>query len=38
MLQPNLALGDAPLSLLDTDMGADEIRKALNSIAYGGVA
>jgi len=28
MLQPNLALGDAPLSLLDTDMGADEVRKA----------
>ena len=32
------ALGDAPLSLLDTDTGADEVRKLLAAIAYGGVA
>lgn len=38
MLEPNLALGEAPLSLLDTDTGADEVRKVLTSIAYGGVA
>ncbi len=37
MLEPNLALGEAPLSLLDTDTGADEVRKVLASIAYGGV-
>lgn len=38
MLEPNLALGEAPLSLLDTDTGADEVRKVLAAIAYGGVA
>lgn len=38
MLEFNLALGESPLSLLDTDMGADEVRKVLASIAYGGVA
>lgn len=38
MLESNLALGESPLSLLDTDMGADEVRKVLASIAYGGVA
>ena len=38
MLEPNLALGESPLSLLDTDVGADEVRKVLASIAYGGVA
>lgn len=38
MLEPNLALGESPLSLLDTDVGAEEIRKILASIAYGGVA
>lgn len=38
MLEPNLALGEAPLSLLDTDAGADEVRKVLASIAYGGAA
>lgn len=37
MLEPNLALGEAPLSLLDTDTGADEVRKVLAAIAYGGV-
>lgn len=37
MLEPNLALGESPLSLLDTDTGADEVRKVLASIAYGGV-
>jgi putative toxin-antitoxin system antitoxin component (TIGR02293 family) len=38
MLEPNLALGEAPLSLLDTDTGADEVRKVLAAIAYGGIA
>jgi putative toxin-antitoxin system antitoxin component (TIGR02293 family) len=38
MLEPNLALGEPPLSLLDTDTGADEVRKVLAAIAYGGVA
>lgn len=38
MLEANLALGEAPLSLLDTDAGADEVRKVLASIAYGGAA
>jgi len=38
MLEPNLALGEAPLSFLDTDTGADEVRKVLAAIAYGGVA
>lgn len=38
MLEPNLALGEAPLSFLDTDTGADEVRKILAAIAFGGVA
>jgi putative toxin-antitoxin system antitoxin component (TIGR02293 family) len=38
MLEPNLALGEPPLSLLDTDAGAAEVRKVLASIAYGGAA
>ena len=38
MLEPNLVLGEAPLSLLDTDTGAEEVRKVLTSIAFGGVA
>ena len=38
MLEPNLALGEAPLSLLDTDAGAEEVRKVLASIACGGAA
>ena len=34
---PNLALGDAtPLSLLDTEPGANEVRRILSSIKYGG--
>jgi len=37
MLEPNQALGEPPLSLLDTDTGADEVRKVLAAIAYGGV-
>ena len=38
MLEHNLALGEPPLSLLDTDAGAEEVRKVLASIAYGGAA
>lgn len=33
----NAALGDAPLSMLDTETGAGEVRKVLSAIAYGGV-
>jgi putative toxin-antitoxin system antitoxin component (TIGR02293 family) len=34
---PNLALGDAtPLSMLDTEPGAHEVRRILSSIGYGG--
>lgn len=38
MLEPNLALGESPLSLLDTEVGGDEVRKVLAAIAYGGTA
>lgn len=38
MLEPNLALGESPFSLLDTDSGAHEVRKLLSAIACGGVA
>lgn len=37
MLEPNVALGESPLSLLDTETGADEVRKVLVAIACGGV-
>jgi len=37
MMQTNHALGDTPLSMLDTESGAGEVRKVLSSIAYGGV-
>jgi putative toxin-antitoxin system antitoxin component (TIGR02293 family) len=34
---PNLALGDAtPLSMLDTELGALEVRRILSSIGHGG--
>ena len=33
----NPALGDTPLSMLDTETGAGEVRKILSAIAYGGV-
>lgn len=34
----NAALGEVPLSMLDTETGAGEVRKVLSAIAYGGVA
>ena len=37
LTQKNLALGDTPLSMLDTETGAREVRKVLGSIAYGGI-
>ena len=37
LVQKNLALGDTPLSMLDTETGAAEVRKILSAIAYGGV-
>lgn len=36
MMRKNLALGDTPMSMLDTETGAGEVRKILASIAYGG--
>lgn len=36
MTRRNTALGDTPLSLLDTATGAAEVRKVLSAIAYGG--
>ena len=36
MMRKNLAFGDTPLSMLDTETGAGEVRKVLASIAYGG--
>lgn len=37
LTQKNLALGDTPLSMLDTETGAGEVKKVLGAIAYGGV-
>lgn len=34
----NLGLGSAPLSMLDTDLGAQEVSRILHAIAYGGAA
>ena len=34
----NLALGTTPLSMLYTDLGAQEVSRVLNAIAYGGAA
>lgn len=36
IMRKNLALGCTPLSMLDTETGAGEVRKILASIAYGG--
>lgn len=36
MVQENAALGCAPISMLASDRGADEVRKVLAAIAYGG--
>jgi putative toxin-antitoxin system antitoxin component (TIGR02293 family) len=38
LLRPNLALGDVPpLDLLDTEIGANAVRRSLLAIAEGGV-
>ena len=37
MAEKNIALGKTPISMLDTEAGAREVRKILASIAYGGV-
>ena len=37
LTQKNLALGDTPLSMLDTETGAREVRRVLGAIAYGGI-
>jgi len=34
----NLALGDTPLSMLDTEAGAAQVRRILATLDYGGVA
>lgn len=36
LMRKNLAFGDSPLSMLDTETGAGEVRKVLAAIAYGG--
>lgn len=36
LTEKNAALGDTPLSMLDTETGAVEVRKVLSAIAYGG--
>lgn len=33
----NIALGSSPISMLDSDAGANEVRKVLASITHGGV-
>ncbi len=37
LTQKHTVLGDTPLSMLDTETGACEVRKILSAIAYGGV-
>jgi len=37
LTRKNAALGESPITLLDTETGAGEVRKVLNSIAYGGI-
>lgn len=37
MMRKNLAFGDTPMSMLDTETGAGEVKKVLAAIAYGGV-
>jgi putative toxin-antitoxin system antitoxin component (TIGR02293 family) len=36
LISHNAALGATPLSMLDTETGAGEVRKVLSAIAYGG--
>ena len=36
LTRENTALGATPLSMLDTETGAGEVRKVLSAIAYGG--
>lgn len=38
LVMQNLALGASPLSLIDTDAGAGQVRRALAVIEHGGVA
>lgn len=37
MMRKNIAFGDTPMSMLDTETGAGEVKKVLSAIAYGGV-
>lgn len=37
MTRKNIALGDTPMAMLDTETGAAEVKKILAAIAYGGV-
>lgn len=37
MAQVNAALGCPPMVMLDSDPGADEVRKILAAISHGGV-
>ena len=36
LTKTNLAMGVTPISMLDTETGAGEVRKVLSAIAYGG--
>ena len=38
LVMPNLALGAPPISLIDTEAGAAQVRRALAVIEHGGVA
>lgn len=38
LIKNNTALGSTPLSMLDTETGAGEVKKVLSAIAYGGAA
>jgi putative toxin-antitoxin system antitoxin component (TIGR02293 family) len=38
LIAPNLALGASPLSLIDTETGAAQVRRVLGTLDYGGVA
>ena len=38
LFSENKALGEMPITMLDTDTGTSEVRKMLSAIAYGGAA
>ncbi|MEO6436990.1 MAG: MbcA/ParS/Xre antitoxin family protein, partial [Tepidisphaeraceae bacterium] len=38
LMAENLALGGTPLSLIDTEAGAAQVRRILGTLDYGGIA